>query len=43
MAEIDDEDLVVSPGDFMAFPTPSVTHHLKNPFDEELVYLTNGR
>jgi uncharacterized cupin superfamily protein len=26
----------------MAFPTPSVPHHLKNPFDEELVYLMGG-
>ena len=42
MAEIDDDELVVSPGDFMAFPTPSVPHHLKNPFDEELVYLMGG-
>jgi uncharacterized cupin superfamily protein len=32
----------VGVGDFMAFPTPSVPHHLKNPFDEELVYLMGG-
>jgi uncharacterized cupin superfamily protein len=42
MAEIDGEEFVVSAGDFMAFPTPSVPHHLKNPFDEELVYLMGG-
>ncbi|MEM9491829.1 MAG: cupin, partial [Myxococcota bacterium] len=32
----------VGPGDFMGFPTPSVAHHLRNPFDEELVYLSGG-
>jgi len=42
IAEIDGEELAVSAGDFMAFPTPSVPHHLKNPFDEELVYLMGG-
>jgi uncharacterized cupin superfamily protein len=42
IAEIDGEELVVNAGDFMAFPTPSVPHHLKNPFDEELVYLMGG-
>jgi uncharacterized cupin superfamily protein len=26
----------------MAFPTPSVAHHLKNPFAEELTYLVGG-
>jgi uncharacterized cupin superfamily protein len=26
----------------MAFPTPSVAHHLRNPFPEELVYLVGG-
>src|SRR4030095_5645437 len=34
IAEIDGEDVEVGPGDFMAFPTPSVPHHLKNPFDQ---------
>jgi uncharacterized cupin superfamily protein len=42
IAEIDGEGLEVGPGDFMAFTTPSVPHHLKNPFDEELVYLMGG-
>jgi uncharacterized cupin superfamily protein len=41
-AEIDGEELEVGPGDFMAFPTPSVPHHLKNPFDRDLVYLMGG-
>jgi uncharacterized cupin superfamily protein len=26
----------------MAFPTPGVAHHLRNPFEEELVYLMGG-
>ena len=26
----------------MAFPTPSVAHHLRNPGDQELVYLMGG-
>ena len=42
VAEIDGEELEVGPGDFMAFSTPSVPHHLKNPFDQELVYLMGG-
>jgi uncharacterized cupin superfamily protein len=42
VTEIDGEELEVGAGDFMAFPTPSVPHHLKNPFDHELVYLMGG-
>jgi uncharacterized cupin superfamily protein len=42
VAEIDGEEFEVGPGDFMAFPAPSVPHHLKNPFDQELVYLMGG-
>jgi uncharacterized cupin superfamily protein len=42
IAEIDDEEFEVTAGDFMGFPTPSVAHHLRNPFDEELVYLMGG-
>ena len=42
MAEIDGEEFVVGPGDFMGFPTPSVAHHLKNVGDEDLVYLVGG-
>lgn len=42
VAEIDTESHEVGPGDFMGFPTPSVPHLLKNPFDEELVYLMGG-
>ena len=42
VAEIDDAEYEVGPGDFMGFPTPSVGHHLRNPFDEDLVYLMGG-
>jgi uncharacterized cupin superfamily protein len=41
-AEISDEVLEVGPGDFMGFPTPSVGHHLTNPYHEDLVYLMGG-
>jgi len=42
IAEIDGQEHEVGAGDFMGFPTPSVAHHLRNPFDEELVYLMGG-
>jgi uncharacterized cupin superfamily protein len=42
IAEIDSEEIDVAAGAFMAFPTPSVPHHLKNPFDQDLVYLIGG-
>jgi uncharacterized cupin superfamily protein len=42
IAEIDGEEFEVSAGDFMAFPTPSVAHHLRNAGDEDLVYLAGG-
>ena len=42
VAEIDGEEFEVAAGDFMGFPTPSVAHHLRNPYDEELVYLVGG-
>lgn len=41
-AEIGGETVEVGPGDFMGFPTPSVVHHLTNPYDEDLVYLMGG-
>ncbi|MEM6702426.1 MAG: cupin domain-containing protein [Acidobacteriota bacterium] len=41
-ARIDGETYVLEPGDFVAFPTPSVAHQMANPFDEELVYLMGG-
>src|SRR5262245_57605668 len=39
IARIDGVEYTVEAGDFMAFPTPSVAHHLSNPFSEDLVYL----
>lgn len=42
VAEIDGEETEVGPGDFMGFATPSAAHLLKNPFEEELVYLMGG-
>lgn len=42
IASIDGEEFEVSAGDFMGFPTPSVAHHLRNPYDEDLVYLMGG-
>lgn len=42
IARIDAQEYEVSPGDFMGFSTPSVAHHLANPFEEDLVYLMGG-
>lgn len=42
IAEIDDEEYAMGPGDFVAFPTPSVAHNLCNRSEEELVYLMGG-
>ena len=42
IAEIDGEEFEVGAGDFMGFPTPSVAHHLRNPFTENLIYLMGG-
>lgn len=42
IALLDGVETEVGPGDFMGFPTPSVAHLLKNPFEEELVYLMGG-
>jgi uncharacterized cupin superfamily protein len=42
IAEIDGEELGVAAGDFMGFPTPAVAHHLRNPYDEDLIYLVGG-
>lgn len=42
VAEVDGRELAVGPGDFLAFPTPSVAHHLRNPFEYDLVYLMGG-
>jgi uncharacterized cupin superfamily protein len=42
IAEIDGQEFEVSAGDFMGFPTPSVAHHLRNPYTEDLLYLMGG-
>ena len=42
IAEIDNEEFEVGEGDFMGFSTPSVAHHLRNPFEEELIYIMGG-
>lgn len=42
VADIDGEEFEVGAGDFMGFPTPSVAHHLRNPYSEHLVYLMGG-
>jgi uncharacterized cupin superfamily protein len=42
IAEIGAEEHEVGPGDFMGFAAPSVAHHLRNPFDRDLVYLMGG-
>ena len=42
VAEIDGEGFEVGAGDFMGFPAPQVAHHLRNPGDEDLVYLVGG-
>jgi uncharacterized cupin superfamily protein len=40
--EIDGVSHEIGPGDFAGFTTPSVAHHLRNPFAEDLVYLSGG-
>jgi uncharacterized cupin superfamily protein len=42
IALIDDVEYEVGPGDFIGFPAPSVAHLMRNPFGNDLVYLTGG-
>lgn len=42
MADVDGREIEVGPGDFLGFKAPSVAHHLRNPFQEDLVYLMGG-
>ena len=42
IAQIGSEEHEVRPGDFLGFAAPSVAHHLKNPFEEDLIYLSGG-
>ena len=41
-ARIDDKEFSLSPGDFMAFPAPSVPHVIRNTSNEDLLYLVGG-
>lgn len=41
-ARIGDDTVEVGPGDVMGFPTPSLPHHLSNPYEQDLVYLMGG-
>jgi uncharacterized cupin superfamily protein len=42
IAEIGDGEYEVKPGDFMGFGLPQPPHHLRDPFNEALVYLMGG-
>jgi uncharacterized cupin superfamily protein len=42
IAEIGDGEYEVGPGDFMGFGLPQQPHLLRNPFNEDLVYLMGG-
>jgi uncharacterized cupin superfamily protein len=42
LADIDGKTYEVRPGDFMGFPAPGIAHLLRNPFDQDLVYLMGG-
>ncbi len=42
VVEVDGTDHELAPGDFVGFPTPSVPHQVRNPFAEELRYLSGG-
>ncbi|NER81089.1 MAG: cupin domain-containing protein [Leptolyngbya sp. SIO1D8] len=42
IADIGDAEYEVGPGDFIGFGLPQQPHHLRNPFDVDLVYLVGG-
>jgi uncharacterized cupin superfamily protein len=42
VVEIDGEEQTVGPGDFVGLPAPSPAHQLRNPFEQDLVYLVGG-
>jgi len=42
LADIDGNEYEVGPGDFMGFPAPGIAHLLRNPFEDDLVYLMGG-
>ncbi len=39
---IDDQETEVGPGDFLGYTTSGPAHMIKNPFDEDLVFLVAG-
>jgi uncharacterized cupin superfamily protein len=41
-ADIDGEEVAIAAGDFLGFSTPSITHHIRNTSDDDLVYLMGG-
>ena len=43
LAEIGEAQHEVGAGDFMGFTAPSLPHVMRNPFDEDLVYLMGGQ
>lgn len=42
LADVDGKEYEVGGGDFMGFPSPGIAHLLRNPFEEDLVYLMGG-
>lgn len=42
MAEIGTERHLVEPGDFMGFAAPALAHTMRNPFEDECIYLMGG-
>ena len=42
VADVDGRPRELGPGAFLGFPVPSVPHILRNPFPEDLVYLSGG-
>jgi len=42
LAKVDGEEYEMNPGDFIAFPAPSVPHLMVNSNEEDLVYLMGG-
>ncbi|MEJ0085823.1 MAG: cupin domain-containing protein [Pseudomonadota bacterium] len=42
IALIDGTEYDVAPGDFIGYPTPSVAHLMRNPGQDDLVYLSGG-
>ncbi|MBD0337318.1 MAG: cupin domain-containing protein, partial [Cyanobacteria bacterium Co-bin13] len=41
-ADIGEETFTVGPGDFLGFAARGLSHSLRNPYDEDLVYLVGG-